>query len=289
MVSGELKRRISRLQREDSPPRPGRPDGRKPGRASADLRRHFPEGSVCRTDRGDAFVCETPLGDIYSASRRLRRRYLAAFKKARRLARRDELPAFLEPLAGAEAETTALIDTETAGLHGRPLFMIGMVRHVGEELILTQSFARSYAEEAAILDRFAAVLPEVGLLISFNGKAFDWPFVRDRMVYHRLACEPAFDHLDLLHPSRRRWRSELPNCKLQTLERYLCGRWRSGDIPGEEIPQRYHDFVREQDARLIAPIFHHNRLDLITMIELLIALVSPADAEATTRARAPSS
>ncbi len=276
MLSGELKRRISMLEKGDSTMAQPRPRHR-PGRAAeADLARHFPEGAVCRTDYGDVFICETRLGEVYSASRRLRRRYLAAFGKARRLARRGELPAFLDPLAEAEAERTVLVDTETAGLHGRPLFMIGLLRCVEDEMMLTQYFARSYAEEAGVLDRFAAILPQVGLLISFNGKAFDWPFVRDRMVYHRLASEARFDHLDLLHPSRRRWRAELPNCKLRTLERYLCGRWRTGDIPGEEIPQRYHDFVREQDARLIAPIFHHNRLDLIAMIELLVALVSPA-------------
>jgi uncharacterized protein YprB with RNaseH-like and TPR domain len=273
MVSEELKRRISLLQREDTSARGRHATGRKPSPTNSDLVSHFPEGSVCATERGDVFVCETPLGDVYSSSRRLRRRYLAVFKKARRLARRDQLPAFLDPLVESDAEGTVLVDTETVGFHGRPLFMIGMVRHIDDELVLTQYFARSYAEEAGILERFAALLPEVELLISFNGKAFDWPFVRDRMIYHRLACEPEFDHLDLLHPSRRRWRSELPNCKLQTLERYLCGRWRSGDIPGEEIPQRYHDFVREQDARLVAPIFHHNRLDLITMMELLIALL----------------
>ncbi len=280
MVSEELKRRISLLQRGASSARTVTAAGRARNAANADLACHFPEGSVCSTARGDVFVCEAPLTEIYSRARLLRRRYLAAFRRARRLERREELPAFLDPLTGAEPQETALIDTETAGLHGRPLFMIGMVRCVGEELILRQYFARTYAEEAGVLERLAAVLPEVSLLISFNGKAFDWPFVRDRMVYHRLACEPGFDHLDLLHPSRRRWRSELPNCKLQTLERYLCGRWRSGDIPGEEIPQRYHDFVREQDARLVAPIFHHNRLDLITMMELLIALV---DAEDPTR------
>ena len=272
MVSDELKRRISMLQKGDCSARPTRAKGQTGGGAEGDLAHQFPEGSACRTDRGDVFICETRLGEIYSASRRLRRRYLAAFKKARKAARREELAAFLEPLASADPDRTVLIDTETAGFHGRPLFMIGMIRHLGDELVLTQYFARSYAEEAGLLDKFAAFVPEVELLISFNGKAFDWPFVRDRMVYHRLACEPAFDHLDLLHPSRRRWRSELPNCKLQTLERYLCGRWRSGDIPGDEIPQRYHDFVREQDARLIAPIFHHNRLDLITMVELLITL-----------------
>jgi hypothetical protein len=145
--------------------------------------------------------------------------------------------------------------------------------------VLTQYFARDYAQEAALLAQFADLLPRVNLLVSFNGKAFDWPFIRDRMVYHRLRFHASFEHLDLLHLSRQRWRGQLPNCQLKTLERYLCGRWRNGDIPSHEIPQRYHSYVREQDARLIAPVFHHNRLDLITMIELLVALTDGERAE----------
>jgi len=80
-------------------------------------------------------------------------------------------------------------------------------------------------------------------------------------------------HLDILYECRRRWAETLPDCRLQTLEETVCDRRRVGDIPGEQIAQRYHDFVRDQDARLIAPIFHHNRMDLITMMELLVALV----------------
>ena len=286
MVLEELKHRISSLQRGDVSPR--RPSEATEGeaRGSADLARHFPEGAVCETGRGDVFVCETPLRKVYSEAPALAARYRAAFRKAKKLARGGDLPVHLEPLAEASSRATALIDTETAGFHGRPLFLIGLVRPRGRGFVVTQYFARTYAEEAGVLSQFADFLPEVDLLISFNGKAFDWPFVRDRMVYHRLSCDPRFAHVDLLYPSRRRWRSELPNCRLQTLERYLCGRWRSGDIPGAEIPQRYHDFVRGQDARLIAPIFHHNRLDLIAMMELLIALVEGGEEERVVSSRA---
>jgi hypothetical protein len=225
------------------------------------------------------FACQVPLESIFADAARLTESYREAFRRARGLAKEGALLRHLAPLAEAEVEGTALIDTETAGWQGRPLFMIGLLRWAEGELVLTQYFARDYAQEAALLSQFAAVLPEIKLLVSFNGKAFDWPFVRDRMVYHRLQWEAEFAHLDLLHCSRSRWRSRLPNCRLQTLERYLCGRWRSGDVPSAEIPQRYHDFVREQEARLIAPIFHHNRLDLITMVEILVVLVGGEGAE----------
>ncbi|HVP70926.1 MAG TPA: ribonuclease H-like domain-containing protein, partial [Gemmatimonadaceae bacterium] len=79
-------------------------------------------------------------------------------------------------------------------------------------------------------------------------------------------------HLDLLHHSRRRWKSELSDCRLQTLERHVCRRLRSGDVPGEEVPGLYHDYVRRGDPYRLIPGFHHNLLDVITMGEILRAL-----------------
>ena len=70
-------------------------------------------------------------------------------------------------------------------------------------------------------------------------------------------------HCDLLHHARRRWRMRLPNCKLQTLERFVCRRLRRDDIAGSQIPQEYHQFVRTGDARQLCSILQHNALDLL--------------------------
>jgi len=269
MLSEALKERLSSLRRGQT--QPSRARWARPA-LTTQLADCFPEGAVRSTRYGEVFVCEPALREAYSDAARLTAAYLAAFEEGHRRPDKSGAGSYLELLRAASPAGTVLIDTETAGLHGRPLFLIGLVRWQGEELVLTQYFAQDYSREPAVLGQLAELLPGIELLVSFNGKAFDWPLVRDRMTYHRLRCRPAFAHLDLLHPSRRRWRAQLPNCKLRTLEQYLCGRWRSGDIPSHEIPQRYHDFVREQDARLIAPVFHHNRLDLITMVELLVAL-----------------
>jgi len=274
MLSPDLKRRLSPLVRPGERLGPSAaPLAGRHRRSSAELQDWFPGSSVCATEHGEVFVCRASLRETHSGAEGLIGRYREAFRAASGGPEESALASYLQPLRSADVGAAALIDTETAGLHGRPLFLIGLAHYRDDDVILTQYFARSYAEEAAVLSQLVAVLPELKLLISFNGKAFDWPFVRDRMVYHRLSCQATFAHLDLLHPSRRRWRSHLPNCKLRTLEHYLSGRWRSGDIPGDQIPQRYHDFVRTQDARLIAPIFHHNRMDLIAMMELLVALV----------------
>jgi uncharacterized protein YprB with RNaseH-like and TPR domain len=266
MLAHDLRQQLRDLGRTRAPARP------RPAPAFH-LSRSLSEtldGAVLSTPHGELFVWEKSLRDAYSDGSALADRLLACLAKAAQ--RRDEHPAYA-PLAEVPLERVAVIDLETAGLHGRPLFMIGTLRWDGCDLLLRQTFARDYSEERAVLADFHEQARGIEALVSFNGKCFDWPFLRDRTVYHRLRAQEPGRHLDLLHPSRRRWRGELPDCRLQTLERHLCRRVRHGDIPGHLIPQRYHEFVHCQDPRLIAPVFHHNRLDLITMVELLIALL----------------
>ena len=45
---------------------------------------------------------------------------------------------------------------------------------------------------------------------------------------------------------------------------------RHGDIPGEEIPQVYFDWVRRRDARMLARVFEHNRQDIVSLAALAV-------------------
>jgi tetratricopeptide (TPR) repeat protein len=45
---------------------------------------------------------------------------------------------------------------------------------------------------------------------------------------------------------------------------------RTGDIPGEEIPQVYFDWVRRRDARMLAKVFEHNRQDIVSLAALAV-------------------
>ena len=73
----------------------------------------------------------------------------------------------------------------------------------------------------------------------------------------------------MLHVCRRIWKKRLPNCKLQTLETFICKRRRHGDIPGSEIPDAYHEYVRSSDAWQMVDVLKHNLLDLLTMADLM--------------------
>ena len=108
------------------------------------------------------------------------------------------------------------------------------------------------------------------LLITFNGKSFDFPYIRLRATANGIPFDLELNHLDMLHECRRIWKLELPNCRLQTLEQHICGRSRHGDIPGDQIPAAYHSYVRTGNAWQIVEILKHNMLDLVTMADLMV-------------------
>jgi uncharacterized protein YprB with RNaseH-like and TPR domain len=257
----DLRERLAALKRGRPVPRTGRAP-----RTRTTLEDF--EGAV-RTE--GVFVLERGLGKLASEETG---RLLSGMERAGRsvLARDDidgEVRALLQDPSGA-----LFIDTETTGLAGNMVFLLGVMRVSREDVTVTQVLARDYTEEPALLSTWTEMLSNAGMLVSFNGKSFDLPILRERLGFHRIASPSEPPHVDLLHHARRRWRDVLPDCRLQTLEWRVCGRRRAGDIPGEEIPEAYHRFVRTGDPADILSIIHHNALDLLTLADIALALTA---------------
>jgi uncharacterized protein YprB with RNaseH-like and TPR domain len=174
---------------------------------------------------------------------------------------------------GRDLSRMVFLDIETCGLANVPVFLVGTMQISGDDFAIRQFLARDYSEEKSLLASVQEVFAGCEGLITFNGKTFDVPFLRDRMVHHRLECPPIGEHYDLLAWARPKWRRTLPNCKLQTLESHVCNRYRTGDIPGSEIPGLYHKFVRDRDYEPMLSVLKHNAMDLMTMAELLPKIV----------------
>jgi len=193
----------------------------------------------------------------------------------------------LDSFFRAFPQRTLFLDLESCGWCGAPLFLVGLLRQLDGELVVEQLLARDYAEEPAVLEQLWSLLADYDVLVTFNGKTFDWPFVVDRSTVHRFATNHSGKmphstgfrgppvHLDMLSFARCYWKEPLvlPNCKLQTLESVLCRRHRSGDIPGWQVPAAYHAFVRTGDTSHLNKIITHNALDLLTLAELSVMLV----------------
>jgi uncharacterized protein len=167
-------------------------------------------------------------------------------------------------------------DLETTGLSGGAgtyPFLIGCGSFDDGAFVTRQFVLTRFADERSVLGAVSGELARAGSLVSFNGRSFDAPLLETRYLYHRLAwAAGTLPHLDMLHVARRFWKRDQPSiessCSLAALERHLLGHRRTGDVSGFDIPARYFQFVRTGDARPLAAIFEHNRLDLMSLAAL---------------------
>ena len=188
----------------------------------------------------------------------------------RSLAGREDVSG--EAPAEAARSRLAFLDLETTGLSATPLFLAGLLVERGGTLEAVQLLARDYSEERCLIGELDRLLGGSEVCVTFNGKSFDLPYLRERAKYHRLPLEARPEQLDLLHHARRRWKASLPDCRLLTLEWYILGRRRMGDVGGWEVPCIYHEFVHTKDATRLRDVLRHNLLDVLAMAELLISL-----------------
>ena len=248
-------------------------------------RRRFENGRTVRLEeevsgvalpapqRGQAFVIERSLDVSSQTWGPLCAAFAEQFRRGGSALRRHVATAC--GAAPVEPQDVIFMDLESTGLAGTPLFLIGTMTWEGAGLVVRQFFARDYSEEAAVISHFLRAARGKKLLVSFNGKAFDVPYIRVRAAATGLPFRLDADHLDLLHVCRRTWRDALPDCRLQTLESRVCGRVRHSDIPGSEIPEAYHQYVRTGNAVEMLEVLEHNRQDLLTLAELMVRLPPP--------------
>jgi uncharacterized protein YprB with RNaseH-like and TPR domain len=223
-------------------------------------------GEVVNTDAGTHWRVCIPVEQLWPGGERL------VAKRHETLAANGETKCEFIP---AFPHRTLFIDLETCGLSGSALFLVGLLRPIDGRLTVELLLARNYAEEVAVLTSLWQRIEPDSVLVTFNGKSFDWPMVVDRSrryLMFRGTPLPALKQHDVLHLARRRWKGDLPDCKLQTLEERICGRLRVGDIPSKLIPAAYHTYVKTGFERELDQILFHNALDLVTVLDLSMRL-----------------
>ncbi|QDI90046.1 hypothetical protein EPH95_01700 [Salicibibacter halophilus] len=183
----------------------------------------------------------------------------------------------LAPGRDQEAEDLLFLDTETTGLShgaGNMIFMIGTARLSGKEIIVDQYFLPGPEHEIAFYHHFLRDKTSLHALVTYNGKAFDWPQLKTRhtLLRETLPSLPAFGHFDLLHASRRLFKHELASCKLGNVEEGILGLSREEDTPGYLAPMYYQDFLSVGDPSIVEGVFQHNEQDLLSLITLYIEL-----------------
>src|SRR5258708_3130611 len=207
---------------------------------------------------------------------------------------RDEALDRRTQAALADPAKWVFLDTETTGLAGGTgtyAFLIGLAWWDAGALQVEQFFMRDFGDEHAILHEVASRLAERPVLVTFNGKSFDWPLLENRFTMTRSIPVPRLAaHLDLLHPARALWKLRLGSVRLVELERHVLDAARLGwhreeDVLAALIPQHYFDYLRGGPAEPLAAVVRHNQMDLrglaalVGKIDALLASDEERDAE----------
>jgi uncharacterized protein len=184
---------------------------------------------------------------------------------------RDESLSRKTRAALEDPEKWLFLDTETTGLAGGTgtyAFLIGLAWWDAGGLQAEQFFMRDFTEEYSILHELSARAAERPVLVTFNGKSFDWPLLENRFTMTRSIAVPKLAaHLDLLHPARALWKLRLGSVRLVELERHVIdaprlGWHRENDVASALIPQYYFDYLRGGPAAPLAGVVRHNQMDL---------------------------
>ncbi len=256
-MEDSLQNRISRILNKDGKGRPT-PDAKSPRGVTVPS---LPPGDVVEGARGPFYEVRVPL------SRAMEREAKSPLDPG-------APPWTIRAGRGAKLhiERPFFFDLETTGFTSTPMFLVSSLLLDGGESVVVQRFARDYSEEEAVVAATVEEIARADALVSYNGKSYDLPFLRNRAAFHKVPFRFDGGHADLLHICRRRWKGRFPDYRLQTMERFVVPLSRADDIPSAEIPALYHRFVRFGFDPRMRSVFRHNLRDVITMVRLFAIL-----------------
>jgi uncharacterized protein YprB with RNaseH-like and TPR domain len=165
----------------------------------------------------------------------------------------------------------AIVDIETLGLSERPIVLLGIAKPSAESVCVRQFLLRDIQDEPSAIWALISEIEPKTALITFNGKSFDIPYIRQRLAYYGLDAPLNNPHFDLLHFTRRAFREKLVDCRLDTVEKSL-GIHRDINIPGALVPDFYDTYLRTRNVGPLVAIVEHNKQDLVSLGSLFSRL-----------------
>jgi uncharacterized protein len=178
----------------------------------------------------------------------------------------------LHYLAGfCQDQDFAIIDIETLGLSERPIILLGIAKINKDKICTSQFLLRDIPDEPGAIWALVSQLEPKSSLITYNGRSFDIPYIKQRLAYYGLDSPLDNPHFDILHFTRRALKPKLSDCRLDTVEKYI-GIRRDINIPGGLVPHFYDTYLRTENVGPLVPIVEHNKQDLITLGSLFSKL-----------------
>jgi uncharacterized protein YprB with RNaseH-like and TPR domain len=179
---------------------------------------------------------------------------------------------FLHYLAGfCQDQDFAIVDIETLGLSERPIILLGIAKMDNDKICTSQFLLRDIPDEPGAIWALVSQLEPKSSLITYNGRSFDIPYIKQRLAYYGLDSPLDNPHFDILHFTRRALKTKLTDCRLDTVEKYI-GVVRDINIPGGLVPHFYDSYLCTKNVGPLVPIVEHNKQDLLTLGRLFSRL-----------------
>ncbi len=170
---------------------------------------------------------------------------------------------------------TRFVDIETTGfrIHGKfQIILIGSLYRIENDIKIDLAFARNPLEEEAILRKFRYDTEYYDEIVTYNGKTFDIPAIKDRLEAHMIENGISKTHTDVyrqVESARIRERYNLSSLRLHDISQ-IWGDTRE-DIEGKEIPNIYYRWKRYGHPHEIVKNLEHNVLDLTTLAAIYLS------------------
>lgn len=166
------------------------------------------------------------------------------------------------------SENSIVFDVESTGLD-RKKCHITILAAQDDSGSWWQWMAEDESEEKDLIEEFLQVLGSKKI-ISFNGRAFDIPFLEERIKKNKLNYDlKAHDHFDLYDYLRRTQVFTGVKAQGQKKLEEIYGLERENDIDGKKTIELYNLYCQNKDDEIANLLLDYNLLDVFYLSELL--------------------
>lgn len=145
---------------------------------------------------------------------------------------------------------------------------------------IKQYYAEELIDEVEILYAFAKDLDKFDRWCSYNGVAFDEPFIARRMEKNNISYTLPIEHIDLYRIIRPYHKQlGLERCNLKTVEKHL-GVEREDQIDGGMSVELYYRYLNTKEEELKDILMLHNYEDVLNL-PLIFKLIYEVESSST--------
>ncbi|PRR80079.1 hypothetical protein CLLI_04630 [Clostridium liquoris] len=183
-------------------------------------------------------------------------------------------------------DSIAYFDIETTGFKKEEdnIILISLGWYINQESFnIKQYYAENLYEEKELLNAFGKDIEGFATWCSYNGLAFDEPFIKFRFQKNNLQYDVPNKHIDLYRLIRPYYKQlGIDRCNLKTVEKFI-GIEREDTIDGGLSVELYNKYLQTSSEDLKEKIMLHNYEDVLNLPQIFHLIYKVDNSEEITR------